>query len=163
MRYSEIIKELSSYKDFLTSSQLYVGVGYPPYRGMQARQIAEYELDRRNFLISTLKNSHAANFLKVFGSATGMVDVPGDIDCFIDLSEAKIKGLSTELMKICKEYWPLFDPFVLSKGQLYSHSESSNANSISWTIVKHHKKAIEQAGKHGVPVLDFHTYYKLPD
>src|SRR5580765_717912 len=68
-----------SYQEFLDSQQDWVGIGFPTYRGMQARQIAEYELERRNDLIAALKATDLASHIKLFGSVT-RGGIPGDID-----------------------------------------------------------------------------------
>jgi len=152
-----------SYQEFLDSQQTWVGIGIAQYQGMQARQIAEHELDRRNDLIAALKTSDLASHIRLFGSAT-RGGIPGDIDAFVDEHDLPPEVSATAiLLPLMKRYWPLLDAFVLTRSQgLWCHSEASRATGVQWVKAKGANQQIA-AGRAGVPLASFTGHYALPD
>jgi predicted nucleotidyltransferase len=134
----------------------------------------EKEISVLHEILAELKNNPLSPHMKVFGSAAHkpLLKTPADVDVFIDAWSANLTELSSndgykealqDLLRICKKYYPIFDPFILitRKVQHPDHRPTyyrslwcRNEAGTGWVRATKNIKVIIEAGKKGTPLSE---------
>lgn len=111
-----------------------------------------------NSILLYLNKLEYSNNIKIFGSIAAGSKTPGDVDMFIDFSDFEyndIKNKILPLLKLAKQYYGYFDPFVLIKQQngiIDDYKKiliGRNDDATKWIRMKNAKELVS-AGKNGI-------------